>query len=67
MARGPRPFTESDVKAALNGALKAGCEVARLEIDLARKIVLIMGKPQGAAPNELDQELAAFEARHGQH
>jgi hypothetical protein len=46
MARGPRPFTESDVKAALNGALKAGCEVARLEIDLARKIVLIMGKPQ---------------------
>jgi hypothetical protein len=48
--------------------IRAGCEIARAEIDPATgKIVVVVGKPQEAtAVDDLDRELAEFEVRNGQ-
>jgi hypothetical protein len=40
--------------------------VARVEVDKDGKIVIIAGKPVAEAKDDLDAELAEFEARHGQ-
>lgn len=67
MTRGACTFKERDVTRALRATLAAGVQVQRVEIDQSGKIVLVMagGKPPSPA-DDLDQELAAFEARHGQ-
>ncbi len=47
----------------------AGVGIARVEIDKSGKIVIVPGKPQEPAmarQDDLDQELAEFEERHGQ-
>jgi hypothetical protein len=36
-------FTQADVTRAIRGATKAGCQVARAEIELGGKIVVFMG------------------------
>jgi hypothetical protein len=52
MARGECTFRQRDVTAALKAAKDAGAEVARVEIDKDGKIVVIMGKPNGAMPQD---------------
>jgi hypothetical protein len=37
------PFTQSDVKRAASGAIKAGLAVRRVEIDRSGKIVIFIG------------------------
>lgn len=66
MARGPCTFKEIDVKRALRAAVAAGVQVQRFEIDRAGKIVIVAAGQASAAPDDLDSELAEFEARHGQ-
>jgi hypothetical protein len=63
MPRRPCSFKQRDVTAAVKAVEAAGKEVARVEIGKDGKIVIIAGKP-GA--DDLDSELAEFEARHGQ-
>ena len=46
--RGPT-FRQCDVSRAVKGARAAGIAVARIEIDIAGKIVIISGAPQDAA------------------
>jgi hypothetical protein len=60
-------FSQADVTRVVRGALAAGAKVARMEVE-RDKIVLVFGEGDGpAAPaNELDRELAEFEARHDQ-
>lgn len=69
MTRGRAAFRQGDVTRALRGAMKAGIEVARVEIGTDGKIVVVPGKPveNSAAPSDddLDRELAEFEAEHG--
>lgn len=67
MARRPCTFKQQDVTRALRGAKAAGIEIQRVEIDNAGKIIIVAvsDSPQ-TSENELDQELAELEARHGQ-
>lgn len=51
MSRGPSTFRERDLVRALQGARKAGVEVARVEIGRDGKIVIVAGKPAEASGN----------------
>lgn len=61
-------FRQSDVSRAFRGARKAGIDVARVEIRPDGRITIIPGKPVETAPatteDDLDRELAEFEAAH---
>jgi hypothetical protein len=62
-------FRQQDVTRALKGAIAAGVEIARVEIDPTGKIVIQLSNgevKEQAATDDLDRELAAFEARHGE-
>jgi hypothetical protein len=61
-------FRQQDVTRALKGAIAAGVEIARVEIDPTGKIVIQLSSgevKEQAAPDDLDRELAEFEAHHG--
>lgn len=66
MSRGPCTFKQQDVTRALRGALAAGVEIQRVEIDKLGRIIVVTGSSPAAAVDDLDRELAEFEARHGQ-
>jgi hypothetical protein len=61
MSRGECTFRQRDVTAALRAVRNAGAEVARVEIDKG-KIIIVMGKPNEAMPegqegaNEWDEK-----------
>lgn len=63
-------FSQSDVSKAIRGAQKGGVEIARVEIGPDGKITIVPAKPVENAPaateDDLDRELAEFEASHGQ-
>ena len=69
MSRGRCTFRQQDVTRAVRAAVAAGIEVQRIEIDKDGKIIVVTGKPLDPAvtapQDDLDQELAEFEARHG--
>jgi hypothetical protein len=53
VARGPCTFRQLDVTRALRGAVAAGIQVQRIEIDKEGKIVVIAGKvPESARDSE---------------
>ena len=56
MPRGPRPIRQRDVKAVLKGALDAGVDVARVEIDTDGKIKVVIGKPKGTPDSQQEGE-----------
>ena len=68
VSRGVQSFKQGDplvtVTKAVKTALKAVEKVGRVEI----RIIVFAGEPEAAAKptNDLDQELAEFEAQHGQ-
>jgi hypothetical protein len=50
---------QRDVAAAVKGAVAAGVEVARIEVDKEGRIVIIAGKPtESASVNALDAWMA---------
>ena len=57
MSRGPSTFKKRDIAAAVEAVKTAGCEVNRVEIDRAGRIVIVVGKPDGpcAEPEQLDE------------
>lgn len=67
MARRPSTFRQRDITRALRGAKAAGIQIHRVEIDRAGTIVIVpTNHISQTTADELDLELAAFEARHGQ-
>jgi hypothetical protein len=67
MPRSACTFRQRDLTAAIRAMEAAGKSVARAEIEPATgKIIVVAERPTSASPDDLDGELAAFEARHGQ-
>jgi len=60
MPRARCTFRQRDLRLAVETAKAAGLEIGRVEIGRDGKIVVVTGK----APDDLDRELADFEARH---
>jgi hypothetical protein len=54
--RGPNRFTERELARALRAAHRAG-GVARVEVDLDGRIVLVTAQPESASGNDLDNWL----------
>lgn len=52
MTRRPCTFRQNDLTRALKGALAAGIEISRFEIEKDGKIVVVPGKPIEAPGNE---------------
>jgi hypothetical protein len=66
MSRGPLRFKQSDVTRAVKGAIAAGLDVVRIEIDHAGRIVILTagaGAEEQPAPDDLDRELDEFRRR----
>jgi hypothetical protein len=68
MPRALSAFRQQDVTKVVKAVVAAGVGIARVEIDLTGKIVIVAGKPtEGTTPqDELDRELQEWEAHHGQ-
>jgi hypothetical protein len=63
--RGSRSsFRESDVKRLIRAARSAGIDVARVEVAMDGRIVVVAKGAEPDAACDLDAELAAFEDRH---
>lgn len=66
MARRPCTFKQQDLTRALRGTKAAGIKIRRIEIDNAGRITIVpTGDSSQTSEDELEQELAAFEAMHG--
>jgi hypothetical protein len=65
MARGSCNFRQRDLTCALRAAVDAGIAVQRIEIR-SDSVVVVTGDMSSAPVDDLDRELAEFEARHGQ-
>jgi len=61
MPRARCTFRQRDLRLAVETAQAAGLDIARFEIDQNGRIVVVTGK---VPIDDLDRELAAFEARH---
>jgi DNA-binding MarR family transcriptional regulator len=64
MARRPS-FKQRDATRLARAAIAAGLVVHRMETKDGRVIIVTSGETSAAPIDELDQELAEFEARHG--
>lgn len=69
MARTRPLFAARDATRAARAVMAAGLDVRRVEFDRDGRIVVVVGKPDGAGSaigaDDLDRELEEFEARHG--
>jgi len=65
MSRDPQNLRQSHLIKALKAMARAGVQ-GRVEIDKTGKIVIFPGGADVAPADDLDRELAAFEARHGE-
>lgn len=68
MSRRAPLFSQRDISKAVRGALAGGVDIARVEIGPDGRISLVTGKPVETGPSatedDLDRELAKFEAGH---
>ncbi|NJL07371.1 MAG: hypothetical protein HC900_03245 [Methylacidiphilales bacterium] len=66
MSRKPATFRQTDVTRAVRAVAAAGLRVARVEVDRSGKIVVVSESAMAPPMDDLDRELAEFEARNGQ-
>ncbi len=66
MARASSTFRKRDVTRAVRAVTAAGVHIARVEIGKDGKIVVVTQQPAPSQQDDLDRELAEFEASHGQ-
>ena len=66
MARAPSAFRQHDVTRAVKAMVAAGVDIERIRVEIT-KVGSIIVTSVGIAPqNDLDHELAEWEAHHGQ-
>jgi hypothetical protein len=61
--RGTCKFRQCDVTRAVKGVVKAGASVERLRIEISPTKIVIMTGTEATQGDDLDRELAEFEAR----
>jgi hypothetical protein len=67
MARAPSTFRQQDVTKAVKAVTAAGVDIVRVELTKDGTIAIITSsKARTEVQDNLDRELAAFQARHGQ-
>jgi hypothetical protein len=68
MARAPSTFRQQDITRAIKAAVKAGVDIARIRVEITKvgSIIVATSTDQSVPQDDLDRELAAFEAHHGQ-
>jgi hypothetical protein len=64
MPRTPATFKQADLVRAIKSARACGLDIVRTEIAPNGRLVLIHVPNQTAPGDDLDRELAEFEARH---
>lgn len=68
-SRARATFRQRDISRAVRAVLGTGVGVARVEVGTDGKITILTGNPideqSTSGQNDLDRELAEFEARHG--
>ena len=66
MSRPPSTFRQSDVTRAIKAVVAAGVDIERIRVEIT-KVGSIIVTSVGIAPqDDLDRELAEWEAYHGQ-
>ena len=65
MARTRSNFRQSDATRAMRAAVSAGLKVQRVDFHRDGRISIIAGGAETATTDDLDRELAEFEARDG--
>jgi hypothetical protein len=65
MARRPATVTQADIARAVKAVRSAGVDIVRVEVASDGRIVIVTAEAP-AAQDDLDRELAEFEARHGE-
>jgi hypothetical protein len=60
MSRGPQTFRQRDVTKAVKGAIAAGVEVLRVEVDKTGRIVVVAAK--GNENDRADREASEWDA-----
>jgi hypothetical protein len=66
MARPPTTFRQADVAKAVKAVRSAGVDIVRVELTKDGRIVIVTAEAHPAVHDDLDRELAEFEARHGE-
>jgi hypothetical protein len=66
MSRGPSTFRQRDVARLVRAATAAGLRVTGVRVDQSGAIEVVTGESAVQPKDDLDRELAEFEARHGQ-
>lgn len=66
MPRHRARFTQADVARAVRAVTAAGVVISRVEITIDGSIVVVADQQSASVQDDLDSELAEFEASHGQ-
>ena len=66
MSRRNSKITQAFVKRTLRGAAQAGIDINKVRVEIADGKIILVPSSALLPHNDLDQELAEFEARHGE-
>ncbi len=66
MSKGPSTFKQTDVSRLYKAAIAGGMPDPQIELDQKHKKIIVRSGAPAENGNDLDRELADFQARHGE-